>query len=70
MNVETVRGYYLGWYNDVMTEPITVRDGHLELAERPGLGTALREEVLSRPDAHIEVTTPRDVVEPAPPAKS
>lgn len=62
MIVETVRGYYLGWYNDVMTEAITIRDGHLELTGQPGLGTALREEVLRRPDAHIEVTTPTDVI--------
>jgi hypothetical protein len=47
-----------------MTEPISVRDGYLELAERPGLGTALREEVLRRPDVHFEVTTPRDVADP------
>jgi L-alanine-DL-glutamate epimerase-like enolase superfamily enzyme len=69
MIVESVRGYYLGWYNDVMTEPITIRDGHLELSDRPGLGTALREEVLSRPDVHVEVTTPRDVVDPGIPGK-
>ncbi|HEY8287084.1 MAG TPA: mandelate racemase/muconate lactonizing enzyme family protein [Chloroflexota bacterium] len=63
MIVETVRGYYQGWYNEMMTEPITVRDGHLELAERPGLGTALRDEVLRRPDAHIELSPPREVGE-------
>lgn len=57
MIVESVRGYYLGWYNEVMTEPIPIRDGYLELEERPGLGTALREEIVSRPDAHIEVST-------------
>jgi galactonate dehydratase len=63
MIVETVRGYYLGWYNEVMTEQITISDGHLELAGRPGLGTALRDEVLQRPDAHLEVTTARDITE-------
>jgi L-alanine-DL-glutamate epimerase-like enolase superfamily enzyme len=57
MIVETVRGYYLGWYNEVMTEPIAVQDGYLTLGERPGLGTALREEVLGRPDVHVEVST-------------
>jgi len=40
-----------------------VRDGHLELAERPGLGTTLRGEVLRRPDAHIEISTAREVTE-------
>jgi L-alanine-DL-glutamate epimerase-like enolase superfamily enzyme len=57
MIVETVRGYYLGWYNDVMTNPIPIDDGILRLEERPGLGTALREDVLRRPDVHIETTT-------------
>jgi L-alanine-DL-glutamate epimerase-like enolase superfamily enzyme len=64
MIMETVWGYYEGWYNDVMTEPIPIRDGHLELQERPGLGTALREEVLQWPDAHVEVTTAAEVFEP------
>ena len=63
MIVETVRGYYLGWYNEVMTEPIRIRDGYLALDERPGLGTALREEVLRRPDVHVEVTTAANLVD-------
>ncbi len=57
MIVETVRGYYLGWYNEVMTSSIPVADGLLSLDEKPGLGTALREEVLRRPDVHLETTT-------------
>jgi galactonate dehydratase len=56
MIMETVRAYYEGWYNDVMTERIPISDGMLSLAERPGLGTALRPEVLSRSDVHIEIS--------------
>jgi L-alanine-DL-glutamate epimerase-like enolase superfamily enzyme len=52
--VETVRAYYQGWYNEVMTEPLPVSDGMISLSDKPGLGTALREEVLNRPDAHLE----------------
>ncbi len=63
MIVETVRGYYLGWYDDVLTAPIVIRDGYLELDERPGLGAALREEILSRPDVHIEVTAADNLVD-------
>lgn len=63
MIVETVRGYYDGWYNEVLTEPVVVRDGHLELSSRPGLGTALRDEVLLRPDAHVETSTAADVAD-------
>jgi hypothetical protein len=69
MMVETVRGYYLGWYNDVLTESITIREGQLELSDHPGLGAALREEVFQRPDAHVEVTTTQDVREPVPPTE-
>lgn len=36
MMVETVRGYDLGWYNDILSEPITVREGQLELGSRLG----------------------------------
>ena len=46
--------YYDGWYQEVMTEKIPLSDGMVSLPERPGLGTALRPEVLQRPDAHME----------------
>ena len=52
---EGVRGYYDGgWYDEVVTNPIRVKDGYLTLDSRPGLGTALREEFLQHPDARIE----------------
>lgn len=54
--METVRAYYDGWYNDAMTERIPISEGMLSLPEKPGLGTALREEILKRPDVHIEVS--------------
>ena len=52
--VETVRAYYDGWYNEVMTEPVPISDGMIGLPGKPGLGAALREEVLKRPDVHME----------------
>lgn len=54
--VETVRAYYDGWYNDVLTERIPIVDGMVSLPEKPGLGVALRPEILSRSDVHIEVS--------------
>jgi galactonate dehydratase len=54
--METVRSYYQGWYNDVVAQPIPISEGLLSLAETPGLGTALREEILKRPDVHIEIS--------------
>ena len=65
MIMETVRAYYLGWYNDVMTEPLLVSEGMLTLAEKPGLGTALREEVLKHPDVHIEVSDEKHRYDPS-----
>lgn len=57
MNLETVRAYYNGWYNDIVTDPTSIRDGMLSLPHRPGLGVTLRQQVLNRPDAHIENRT-------------
>lgn len=54
MIMETVRAYCSGWYKDVVTNPIPIAEGHLGLPATPGLGTKLREEVLTRSDAHIE----------------
>ena len=56
MILEAVRAYYNGWYNDIVTERIPVNDGMLSLPESPGLGVALREEILNWPDVSIEVT--------------
>ena len=41
-----------------MTERLVIREGHIEFPDRPGLGTALRPEVLARGDAHVEVSDP------------
>lgn len=57
MMMEIVRGYVDGWYNDVITDRISVEDGFLSLPEKPGLGTALHLDFASRPSAHVEVTT-------------
>jgi L-alanine-DL-glutamate epimerase-like enolase superfamily enzyme len=56
MIVETVRAYYDGWYNDIVTDRIPIHDGMISLEGKPGLGTKLREEVLSRSDVHVEVS--------------
>ena len=59
MILETVRGFYQGWYAKVYTENIVVRDGFAELPDKPGLGTALQEHVLSSPDSLVRVSTKR-----------
>ncbi len=54
MIMETVRAYCSGWYRDVVTTPTPIANGHIGLAATPGLGTKLRQEVLTRSDAHVE----------------
>ena len=63
--VETVRAFYNGWYNEVMTEPLPVSDGMISLSDKPGLGTALREEVLSRSDVHLEFSDEQHRFDPS-----
>jgi galactonate dehydratase len=58
---ETVRAYYTGWYRDIVTQLPTVAGGRISAPGGPGLGTALRAEVTARPDAHVRVTSERDV---------
>ena len=53
---EIVRGYVEGWYNDVLKDPMIIKEGHLHLNGKPGLGTALRDDLCARPGAHVEVT--------------
>ncbi|MBV9307091.1 MAG: mandelate racemase/muconate lactonizing enzyme family protein [Acidobacteriaceae bacterium] len=61
MIMETVRGYVTGWYNDVVTDQIEIREGWLALPDKPGLGTSLREEFLQQPGVHVEVTTEKEL---------
>lgn len=65
MIMETVRAYYEGWYNEVMTERIPISDGMLSLPESPGLGTSLREEVLDRSDVHVEFSDEEHKYDPS-----
>jgi L-alanine-DL-glutamate epimerase-like enolase superfamily enzyme len=53
---EVVRSYLDGWYHDVVTNPVEVRDGFLTLDASPGLGTTLRPDLHERPDVRIEST--------------
>lgn len=61
--METVRSYTgeEGWYGDVVTDRIPIEEGHLSLPAKPGLGTRLREDFTSRPNAHVEITTKNDL---------
>ncbi|MGO9310750.1 MAG: mandelate racemase/muconate lactonizing enzyme family protein [Spirochaetia bacterium] len=65
MIMETVRAYCRGWYAEVVTENVPIANGALTLPELPGLGTKLRDEVLRRPDAHVEVSDERHRYDPS-----
>ncbi len=60
MILESVRGFYEGWYRDVYTENVQIRDGYAAMPTAPGLGTALKEELLTNAQTSIRVTTERD----------
>lgn len=50
MIMETVRGFCEGYYRDVVTKPVPIREGRAILTNfGPGLGIDLREDFLSRP---------------------
>lgn len=53
---EVVRAYIHGWYARLVTELPRVERGYLLPPEGTGLGTALRPEVLTRPDAAVQRT--------------
>lgn len=55
--METVRGYIDGWYDDVVEDRIEIAGGRLRLPDRPGLGTRLRDDLFTRPNARRETTT-------------
>jgi len=56
MVMETVRAFYQGYYADLVTPNLEVRDGFLAFPETPGIGTQLRPEVRERPGALVQVS--------------
>jgi galactonate dehydratase len=53
---ESVRAYYTGWYEELVTALPSVADGHLSPPEGPGLGTDLLPGLRERPDAHLRTS--------------
>ena len=53
---ETVRAFYYGWYQDLVTELPTIERGTIRASTAPGLGTDLQPEVEQRPDAIVRTT--------------
>jgi L-alanine-DL-glutamate epimerase-like enolase superfamily enzyme len=57
---EHVRAYIRTWYRDVVPHSVVVEDGHILPPTAPGIGTSLLPEVLTRPDAHVQITKASD----------
>jgi L-alanine-DL-glutamate epimerase-like enolase superfamily enzyme len=53
---ETVRAFYTGWYQDLLTALPSVADGYIAPPPGPGLGTELVPGLTQRPDAAIRVS--------------
>ncbi|HTS72027.1 MAG TPA: mandelate racemase/muconate lactonizing enzyme family protein [Terriglobia bacterium] len=56
MILETVRGFYHGWYSEAYTQNVVIREGYAQMPTQPGLGTSLREEFLNRDDVSMRVS--------------
>lgn len=57
MIMEVVRGFYEGYYLDLVTRPVPIREGQAWFEFGPGLGVHLRPEVLARSDVKVRVST-------------
>jgi L-alanine-DL-glutamate epimerase-like enolase superfamily enzyme len=56
MILETVRGYYEGWYKSVYTSNVQIENGQALFPSAPGLGTRLKREFLADPRTSTRVT--------------
>ena len=52
---EVVRANLASWYKDLVTELPQISDGYAAVPAAPGIGTELRPEVYTRPDAVVRV---------------
>ncbi len=56
MIMESVRAFYRGYYDDIVTPNLDVREGYINFPTLPGVGTRLRPEVRQRSDALVQVS--------------
>jgi L-alanine-DL-glutamate epimerase-like enolase superfamily enzyme len=60
MVMESVRGFYQGYYLDIVTDPVPIAEGQATLNFGPGLGTRLRPEVFLRNDISRRSSTQKE----------
>jgi galactonate dehydratase len=57
MILETVRGFYNGWYSEVYSDNLSVKDGFACFPTKPGLGTSLQKELFSQPGVSVRTSS-------------
>ena len=55
---EVARGFYYGWYDEMVTQRPPIEDGMISAPPGSGLGLALRPDFLDRPDVHVIRSVP------------
>ena len=53
---ESVRAFYTGWYNELVTELPPITKGEVTIGAAPGLWPGARSGPEKRPDAAVRVT--------------
>lgn len=53
---ESVRAFYTGWYEELVTELPRMERGFIHPMSGPGLGTKLLPDIAKRPDAQVQVS--------------
>ena len=54
---ESVRAFYTGWYQELVTDLPPMEQGHILPMQGPGLGTALQPGIKQRADAVVQTST-------------
>ena len=54
---ESVRAFYKGWYNELVTQVPKIENGYVYPMEGPGLGVELLPSVFERPDLSVRTST-------------
>ena len=54
---ESVRAFYRGWYNELVTVVPRIENGYVYPMEGPGLGVELHPAVFKRPDLAVRRTS-------------
>ncbi|HLU03769.1 MAG TPA: mandelate racemase/muconate lactonizing enzyme family protein [Advenella sp.] len=58
---ESVRAFYKGWYNELVTAVPRIENGYVLPMQGAGLGVELRDEVFERDDLTVRVSTPESI---------